>query len=155
VDPALSEALAPVLRDLDASGGPMPEVRGKQWAGVPGQVTAMLHSPDGTAQGVSAMAAEPLPQRIASAADQIQEWAVEALWHVGRAATWPECPRHPDSHPLMAAVREGRAAWICPRTGDLVSDVGRLRAPHGSASSQAVAARRVEVRDANTTVELR
>ena len=68
-------------------------------------------------------------ERIASS-PPIQEWAVEAR---GRraAATWPECPQHPGSHPLMAAVREGRAVWICPRTGDLVSDVGRLRAPHG------------------------
>jgi len=59
------------------------------------------------------------------------EWAVEALWHAGRAATWPGCPQRPDSHPLMAAARGGRAVWICPRAGDLVSDVGRLRAPHG------------------------
>jgi hypothetical protein len=129
VDPTLSEALAPVLRDLGNSGSLMPEVRDEQWAGLPGQVTAMLHSADGTGQGVSAMAAEPLPQRIASVADQVQEWAVEALWQAGRPATWPECPRHPDSHPLMAVVREGRAVWICPSTGDLVSDVGRLRAP--------------------------
>jgi hypothetical protein len=60
------------------------------------------------------VAAEPLAQRIASVADQIQEWAVEARWHAGRPATWPGCPLHPDSHPLMAAVREGRAVWICP-----------------------------------------
>ncbi len=131
MDPTLSEALVPVLRDLGNSGSLMPEVRDEQWASLPGQVTAMLHSPDGSAQGVSAMAAEPLPQRIASVADQVQEWAVEALWQVGRPATWPECPQHPDSHPLMAAVLEGRAVWICPRTGDLVSDVGRLRAPDG------------------------
>jgi hypothetical protein len=77
------------------------------------------------------VAAEPLAQRIASVADQIQEWAVEARWHACRPATWPGCPHHPDSHPLMAAVREGRAVWICPRAGDLVSDVGRLRAPQG------------------------
>jgi hypothetical protein len=55
----------------------------------------------------------------------------------------------------MAAVPEDRAVWICPRTGDLVSDVGRLRAPAGNASPQALAACRAEVRDANTTVELR
>jgi hypothetical protein len=77
------------------------------------------------------VAAEPLAQRIASVADQIQEWAVEARWHAGRPATWPGCPHHPDSHPLMAAVREGRAVWICPRAGDLVSDVGHLSALHG------------------------
>ena len=80
VDVALSEALAPVLCDLGNSGSLVPDVRDNQWSDFPGQVTAMLHSPDGTAQGVSAMAGEPLPQRIASVADQVQEWAVEALW---------------------------------------------------------------------------
>jgi hypothetical protein len=87
VDIALSEALAPVLDDLGNSGAPVPEVRDRQWASFPGQVPAMLHDSDGTAQGVSAMADEPLPQRIASVADQVQEWAVEALWRAGRPAT--------------------------------------------------------------------
>lgn len=45
--------------------------------------------------------------------------------------------------------------WIRLRTGDLVSDVGRLRARTGNAGSQALTACRTEVRDANTTVELR
>jgi hypothetical protein len=131
MDIALSEALGPVLRDLGSCGAPVPDVRDKQWSDFPGQVTAMLHDTDGTAQGVSAMAAEPLPQRIASVADQVQEWAVEALWRAGRPATWPECPSHPDSHPLMAAVQEDRAVWICPRTGHRVNDIGRLPAPTG------------------------
>jgi hypothetical protein len=57
-----SEALAPVLRDLGTYGAPVPHVRDKQWSNFPGQVTAMLHDTDGTAQGVFAMAAEPLPK---------------------------------------------------------------------------------------------
>jgi hypothetical protein len=129
VDIALSEALAPVLDDLGSSGAPVPGVRDQQWSNFPGQVTAMLHDADGTAQGISAMAAEPLAQRIASIADQVQEWAVEALWRVGRPATWPECPEHPGSHPLTAAVREDRAVWACPKTGHLVNSIGRLHAP--------------------------
>jgi len=130
MDIALSEAVnSPVLCDLGTCAAPVPDVRDKQWSDFPGQVTAMLHDTDGTAQGVSAMAAESLPQRIASVADQVQEWAVEALWRAGRPATWPECPEHPDSHPLVAAVREDRAVWICPRTGHLVSDIGRVPAP--------------------------
>jgi len=43
-DIALSQALAPVLRDLQNSGGPRPEVRDEQWSDFPGQVTAMLYS---------------------------------------------------------------------------------------------------------------
>jgi len=129
VDIALSEALAPVLRDLGACGAPVPDIRDQQWSDFPGQVTAMLHDTDGTAQGVFAMTGESLPQRIASVADQAQEWAVEALWRAGRPATWPECPEHPNSHPLTAAVQEDRAVWICPTTGHLVNDIGRLPAP--------------------------
>jgi hypothetical protein len=119
----------PVLHDLRTSGAPVPDVRDKQWANFPGQVTAMLHDTDGTGQGVFAMAAESLPQRVVSVADQVQGWAVEALWRAGRPATWPECPGHPDSHPLRPVVHEERAAWICPRTGHLVSDIGRLPVP--------------------------
>jgi hypothetical protein len=126
VDIVLAEALAPALRDLGNSGAPVPDVRDRQWSDVPGQVTAMLHDVDGTAQGVSAMAAEPLPQRIASVADQVQEWAVEALWRAGRPATWPECPGHPGSHPLAATVRENHAVWICPKTGRVAHEIGRL-----------------------------
>jgi hypothetical protein len=123
---ALAEALVPVLRDLRACGAPVPDIRDSQWSDFPGQPTAMLHDTDGTGQGVSAMVTESLPQRIASVADQVQEWAVEALWRAGRPATWPECPGHPGSHPLMAAVQADRAVWICPRTGHLVNDIGRL-----------------------------
>ena len=126
MDPALAEALAPVLRDLENSGGPLADVRDWQWSDVPGQVTAMLHGPGSSAQGVYAMAGEPLPERIASVADQVQEWAVEALWHAGRPATWPECPEHPGSHPLAAMLRDHRAVWTCPRTGILICLVGEL-----------------------------
>jgi hypothetical protein len=128
VDSALSEALAPVLRDLENSDAPVPDVRDRQWSDVPGQLTAMLYGPDGSGQGVSAMAGEPLPDRIASVADQVQEWAVEALWHAGRPATWPECPEHPGSHPLAAQLRDRRAAWACPETGILICLVGELAA---------------------------
>jgi hypothetical protein len=129
VDSKLSEALAPVLDDLRNSGGPIPDVRDKQWSTFPGQVTAMLYAADGSGQGVSAMAAEPLPQRIASVADQVQEWAVEELCRVRRPATWPECTWHPDSHPMTADVRHGRAVWTCPRSGHASDRIGSLRAP--------------------------
>lgn len=129
MDIALSEPLAPVLHDLGHSGAPVPDVRDEPWSDFPDQVTAMLHDTDGTAQGVSVMAVDSLPERIASVADQVQEWAVEALWRAGRPATWPECPEHPNAHPLAAAVEKGRAVWICPTTRHLVSEIGRLPWP--------------------------
>lgn len=128
VDTALSEALTPVLRDLEQSGALRPDVRDGDWAGSPEQVTVMLYAPDGSGQGVSAIPGEPLPARIASVADQVQEWAVEALWMAGRPATWPECPEHPDAHPLTATVHDHRAVWVCPRTRNLISGIGQLPA---------------------------
>jgi hypothetical protein len=71
---------------------PSLDVGDNQWSDFPGQVMAMLHDVDGTAQGVFAMAAESLAERMASVADQVQEWAVEALCRAGRSASWPECP---------------------------------------------------------------
>ena len=129
MDIALNEALAPVLDDLRNSGGPVPGVRDENWPSAAGQVTAMLRAADGSGQGVSAMTAEPLPQRIASVADQVQEWAVEELWRTGRPATWPECPWHQGSHPMAAEVRDGRAVWTCPRSGREADSIGSLQAP--------------------------
>jgi hypothetical protein len=126
MDRALAEALAPVLRDLGNSSSVIPRVEDGQWSDVEGQVTAMLFSPGGSGQGVSAMTGEPLPQRIASVADQIQEWAVEELCSVGRPTNWPPCPQHPHSHPLSAVVREGQAVWSCPRTGYAAGGIGQL-----------------------------
>jgi hypothetical protein len=131
VDAALSEALTPVLRDLENTGSVIPEVRDDQWEGIEGQATAALRSPDGSGQGVSVMTGESLAQRIASVADQVQEWAIEELGSLGRPTNWPQCPDHPSSHPLSAVVREGRAIWTCPVTGRLVSEVGQLGRPQG------------------------
>jgi ABC-type uncharacterized transport system ATPase subunit len=55
--------------------------------------------------------------RLADIAQQLQEWELEELAAAGRPATWPECPKHPDSHPLSPRVRDGVAVWSCPRTG--------------------------------------
>jgi len=129
VDSALSEALAPVLCDLENSGALLPDISDEEWSDFPGQVTAMLYGQDGSGQGVSAMAGESLPHRTASVADQVQEWAIEAHWHAGLPATWPECPEHPGSHPLTARVYDGRAAWVCPRTGRLICNIGKLPSP--------------------------
>ena len=129
MDIALAEALAPVLRDLENSGSVVPDVRDEQWDGIEGQVTAMLYSPPGWAQGVWAMTGEPRPERIASVADQVQEWAVEELCSLGRPTNWPPCPQHPGTHPLSPVVSGARAVWNCPKTGDVVAEIGQLPVP--------------------------
>ena len=129
MDNALAEALSPVLRDLENSGSVTPDVRDEQWSTGGGELTAMLYSPGGWAQGVFAITGEPLPVRIASVADQVQEWAVEELCSVGQPTNWPPCPQHPHSHPLSAVERDGRAVWTCPKTGQAVCEIGQLARP--------------------------
>lgn len=132
MDIALSEALAPVLDDLRNCGGPVPDVRDEQSPfQFPGRVTAILWAADGSGQGVFAMAEEPLAQRIASVADQVQEWAVEELCRTHRPATWPECPWHRNSHPLAAVVRDGQAVWTCPRSECTASSIGSFHPRKG------------------------
>ncbi len=129
MDNALAEALTPVLRDLENSGSVTPDVRDEQWSTVGGELTAMLYSPGGWGQGVFAITGEPLPVRIASVADQVQEWAVEELCSIGQPTNWPQCPHHPHSHPLSAVERDGLAVWTCPKTGHTVCEIGQLAHP--------------------------
>ena len=69
----------------------------------------------------------PAPERLADLADQLQEWEVEELAAAGRPATWPECPQHPDSHPLAPQARGDQAVWCCPASGQVISVIGALR----------------------------
>jgi hypothetical protein len=96
----LASALSPVLHDLGTEQDLTAQLRDEQWAGTPGQMSARLGNPaDGSTMGIYVLAADSDAQRIASLADQVQEWAVETLWKAGLSATWPECPLHPGSHP--------------------------------------------------------
>ncbi|MCU1633586.1 MAG: hypothetical protein JWM61_2238 [Micrococcaceae bacterium] len=48
--------------------------------------------------------------RLADLADQIQEWVIEELWRSG--SSWPQCPRHPTTHPAQPVV--GHVSGIAP-----------------------------------------
>jgi hypothetical protein len=126
----LARALVRVLHDLSTSGGPVPEVVDEEWSDSPGDASARLRSPDGSGYGVRVGRGDPDAEQLASVADQVQEWAVEELWH-DRPTNWPRCPEHPDTHPLQATVVDGAAWWACPHTGDRVARIGSL----GSAQS--------------------
>ncbi|GII84629.1 hypothetical protein Ssi03_26190 [Sphaerisporangium siamense] len=124
----LAAALEPVLRDLRTTCVVPFEIRepsGLYWDGLAG---AMFYGPDGSGQGVSVTPGADPVEQTAWLADQVQEWAVEALWAAGLPAVWPHCPAHPDSHPLTAEAKNGRAAWFCPRTGEQIALIGELPA---------------------------
>ncbi|PIM70670.1 hypothetical protein CTU88_19180 [Streptomyces sp. JV178] len=119
-----SEALAAVVRDLRAQCSVRPEVReDEDGSGV------VLYAPDGSGQGVWAEADGRPGVVTAEVADQVQGWAVGALWAAGEPAVWPRCPAHPDTHPLEAAVERGTAVWRCPRGTATAVPVGELPSP--------------------------
>ncbi len=90
-------------------------------------VHAWIELPESAgAQGICVQVSLPPPERLADLADQLQEWEIEELAAAGRAATWPECPERPDSHPLAPQARGDRAVWCCPLSGQVISGIGAL-----------------------------
>jgi hypothetical protein len=129
MDDALSEAMAPVLRDLGYAGIAAPRIDEDDWSGDPTCASAMLRSADGGGTGVHVSRSMPAVERVVAMAEQVQEWAIEELWAQGASTSWPACPHHPGTHPLQAAERDGEAVWICPVDRTAVAPVGALRHP--------------------------
>ncbi|MFC5220730.1 hypothetical protein [Streptomyces coerulescens] len=119
-DAEFTDALDAVLRDLRAQCAVRPRFEDDAESGL------MMYAPDGSGQGIGpALGATPA-ERMASLAEQVQEWAVEALWSAGASAVWPHCPEHPDAHPLTATVTGGTAIWACPKSGAPFGRIGTL-----------------------------
>ena len=121
------EAAAPVLRDIATSGAIGLDLREEARADRGDEIVyAWMSRADGvTGVDIWISLGSSLAERVAELAEQLQEWEVEALWAAGRSATWPECPEHPNSHPLEPAV-VGGPVWRCPRSGDLICAIGAL-----------------------------
>lgn len=117
-----THALETVLRDPRAQCSVQPEIR-KDDDGLAGVV---LHGPDGSGQGVYAEPDGTPAVLLVDLADQVQGWAVEALWAKGEPAVWPPCPAHSDIHPLAATLVRGDGVWACPRTGTVAARIGEL-----------------------------
>ncbi|QKV95544.1 hypothetical protein HUT19_30545 [Streptomyces sp. NA02950] len=122
----LAAALRPVLRDLRATCSVRPIVRAAPEEGDGGEDMVFFWEADGSGRGIGLWPGHGPADRIAQVAEQASDWAVEALCAALKPAVWPECPVHPDSHPLEAGVRGGVAVWSCPRTGQSVALVGEL-----------------------------
>ncbi|MET7802086.1 hypothetical protein [Streptomyces decoyicus] len=120
-DKEFAEALETVLRDLQAQCAVQPHIRADDRFGI------MLWSPDGSGQGLSSPLGGTAAERLVHLVDQVQDWAVEALWSEGASAVWPQCPTHPDTHPLTATVRTDTAVWVCPKRRTTVARIGELQ----------------------------
>jgi hypothetical protein len=125
VDEAALEALAPAFEDL-ARTCPVPaSIVDEPWSDH--GPSLMMLGPDGSGAGVWVDLERPAPQRVVHVADQVQEWAVEALWGAGFAAVWPACDLHPGTHPLEATLDGlGQPVWACPSEGVAQARIGRL-----------------------------
>lgn len=125
MDDVLSEAMAPVLRDLRSAGIAAPRIEDRDWADDPDSASVTMWSADGSGVGVYVSRSASAPDRVAMVTDQVQDWAIEQLW--GRATTnWPPCPPHPETHPMRVSVRDGVAVWTCPAAGAAITPVGTV-----------------------------
>ncbi|MGK5678508.1 hypothetical protein [Actinoplanes sp. URMC 104] len=123
--PELTAALAPVLRELEGPGGVRLKVVDEGWENpMPGDATAVVWDPAGMGMGIRVELGRPAGEQIAHVADQVQEWAVEALWRLERPTNWPPCPHHPSTHPLAARELDGWAYWVCPAGEDPIREIG-------------------------------
>ena len=78
-------------------------------------------------QGTGVWLGEPEEDASAAlfrASEAVQEAAIEAV-----RGAWPECPDHPDSHPLELHDAGNGPAWACPLTGRSLGPVGELPGP--------------------------
>ncbi len=121
----LEQALAPVLRDLSGAGVAPARIEEENWTGLEDRPSAMVRSADGSGSGIGVDRQATSAERVAAVADQIQEWAIEELW--GNAPTnWPQCPQHPETHPLKATVQHKMAVWVCPVDERPAAKIGSL-----------------------------
>jgi hypothetical protein len=121
----LAQALEPVMRDIQSSGVPVPEVRDEDWAGDPRTEVAFLRSQDGSMSGVAVDVDASEVDQIVSVTDQVQDWVIEELNRTD-ATNWPRCPNHPHTHPLRCVSLGGVALWVCPTDGMPFRPVGSL-----------------------------
>jgi hypothetical protein len=122
----LRETMAPVLRDIEASGAILPPIQEETYEKVGDEFVSVWawHS-YGSALGIFIPSEHLAAERVVRLAEQLQEWEIEELAEVGRSATWPECPDHPNSHPLEPVVDdEDMAVWRCPRAGRVICAIG-------------------------------
>jgi hypothetical protein len=124
MEPELLQAWEIIARDLNTAEAIYPSLSPDDW-GMETYASAGVYWEGGSGTGISVPRDEPLAERVVYLADQFQESEVEALWHAGRPAVWPHCPRHPNTHPLNPRLHGGAAVWVCGES-DVVAPIGEL-----------------------------
>jgi hypothetical protein len=129
----LLDAAAPVLRDLLAFGGAVPEFLAEAYEDRgPEAICAWIPAPGGGpgGQGVSVWLPNSQTDRIVSLAEQLQSWKLDELDPTGqRREPWPECPLHPGRHSLDPDDRPGVPVWCRPESCQVIAEIGSIGSP--------------------------
>ena len=119
-----NDALQPVLRDIRATGVPVPTVQFTRqedkdlWL-------AILTASDESSHGFYIDLSLTRAQLVCSIAESTQEWVFDEMQRAGRT-NWPQCPLHPRTHPLQAVLSKGIPQWACPSENIAISEIGQL-----------------------------
>jgi hypothetical protein len=125
----LWEAVAPLLRDMEATGQALPDIRAEAHADRgTGIVCAWIQSPGGTGRGISVLPPEQRGDQIHDLAEQLQDWASDVQVDPQRPR-WPDCPAHPGEHRLEPDAVGKTAVWYCPQTSRVIAEIGALGSP--------------------------
>lgn len=122
----LLEFMTPLIMDIEATAGIVPDVEDTSWDPDPEAVSVIVGKAGIKQQGVRIWLNLSPAERLADLARQVQEWQIETQWRAGGNTSWPNCPIHPDRHPMAAEVRGESASWCCPELGTAVGKIGEL-----------------------------
>ena len=126
----LWDAVAPLLRDMDATGQARPDIRADAHQDC-GEVTVCgwIQEPGSTCgQGITVWLSSPPGEQLCSLAENLQDWAGDIQQDPQRRP-WPDCADHPGAHSLMPETHDDIAVWYCPQTLLVLADIGALGSP--------------------------
>lgn len=119
------EIIQCVLKDVTSSGLMAPRIEIDDWYGDSQVASVMIYSrKDSTGRGVSVRNDLASAEQLVAVADQVQEWVFEDFG--ATRSNWPQCPWHPNNHPLSAALMDDRGMWACPSKRAPVAGIGEL-----------------------------
>jgi hypothetical protein len=123
----LRRAVAPLLRDMEATGQSLPDIREEAHHHCgEDAVCAWIWEPgERYGQGIEVWLHCPPTYQICYLAEQLQSWAGDVQVDPERRP-WPGCPDHPGAHTLMPDTRDEVAVWRCPQTGHVIAEIGML-----------------------------
>jgi hypothetical protein len=124
----LWDAVAPLLRDMEATGQAPPDIQAEAHEGPGvGVVCAWIRGTGGTGRQITLLSPGQRGDQPSDLAEQLQDWA-RATQADPQQPRWPDCPVHPGEHRLEPEATGETAAWHCSQTLR-VTEIGALGSP--------------------------